>query len=70
MQSNGTQPDLFWTAIDWAVKGAGAILLLILSVGWKDYRQRMNQITELDAEIRVLKAEVENLKGRLYGKTN
>ena len=69
MQNTG-QPDLFWAAIDWAVKGAGAILLLILSVGWKDYRQRMNQITELDAEIRVLKSEVENLKGRLYGKTN
>jgi hypothetical protein len=56
------QPDIFWTAIDWAVKGAGALLLLILSVGWKDYRERIKKISELELQIEVLKAEVRNIK--------
>jgi hypothetical protein len=42
-----SQPDLFWSAIDWAIRGAGALLLLILTVGWKDYRRNIKMITEL-----------------------
>lgn len=61
------QPDMFWGAIDWAVRGAGAILLLILSVGWKDYRDRIEKINKLEKEVEVLKAEITNLKERIHG---
>jgi hypothetical protein len=59
---NAQAPDIFWVGLDWAVRGAGAILLLILSVGWKDYRERMGKISELETEVAVLKKEIENLK--------
>jgi hypothetical protein len=62
---NAQAPDIFWTGIDWAVRGAGAILLLILSVGWKDYRDKMGRIPVLETEIAVLKKEIENLKESL-----
>jgi hypothetical protein len=61
------QPDIFWTAIDWAVKGAGALLLLVLSVGWKDYRRRMDQITELEKAVVRLETEISNLKEQRHG---
>jgi hypothetical protein len=64
---NTQQPDLFWSAVDWAVKGAGAILLLILSVGWKDYRDRIKQIGELEKQMAVLSAEIQNLKDSKRG---
>jgi hypothetical protein len=64
MPANTQQPDLFWAAIDWAVRGAGALLLLILSVGWKDYRDRIKSINELEKKVAVLMAEVNNLKGK------
>jgi hypothetical protein len=62
--TNNAQPDLFWAAVDWAVRGAGAILLLILSIGWKDYRDRIKSINDLERQVAVLTAEVNNLKGR------
>jgi hypothetical protein len=47
LNTTAAQPDFFWTAIDWAVRGAGALLLLILTVGWKDYRKNIKMINEL-----------------------
>jgi len=61
------QPDLFWSAIDWGVRGAGAILLLILSVGWKDYRRTLDKVSQLEKAIAVLETEIENLKDRRHG---
>jgi len=62
--STPQQPDLFWSAIDWAVRGAGAILLLILSVGWRDYRRTLDKVGELEKAIAVLEEAVKNLKDR------
>ena len=67
---NTQQPDLFWAAIDWAIRGAGALLLLVLTFGWKDYRQRLDKINVLERDIEVLKAEIMNLKDRIHGKIN
>jgi hypothetical protein len=47
INSTGPPPDFFWTALDWAVRGAGAILFLILTFGWKDYRKNIKMINEL-----------------------
>jgi hypothetical protein len=67
MPNASQQPDLLWSAIDWAVRGAGAILLLVLSFGWKDYRDKIEKINSLDREVEVLKAEIVNLKEWIRG---
>jgi hypothetical protein len=59
---NTQQPDLFWAAIDWAVRGAGALLLMVFAFGWKDYREQMKRLIELEKSVAVLVSEVTNLK--------
>jgi hypothetical protein len=64
---NTQQGDVLWIAIDWAVKGAGALLAVILTFSWKDYREKAKQITELEKHVAVLQAEVKSLQGDRRG---
>jgi len=47
--STTSQPDLFWMALDWIVKAAGSLLLVVLTLGWKEWRRKISKIDEIHA---------------------
>jgi hypothetical protein len=64
--ANPQQPDVFWTMVDWAVRGAGAVIAFVLAMGWKDWRTGMRKVTDLEIQMAELRADIKNLKERRH----
>ena len=39
--------DFFWTLAEWIVKAAGSALLVILTLGWREWRRKVKMIEEI-----------------------